>query len=391
MMDMIDHGLTMAEQEGLVVKHSNGPFETPEETEARQKAEKLAQLAEATGNSKTEEPKKKGLAALLDMVMDESKVETLGDGNWIVENVIAEGSIVVVAGQPGAGKTLLMTYMCREMSAAGCTVVYVNADTNNADAKRHWYDAKKHNYHLITPDMEGSVELAKKAVYEMADGTDDLTGYVIILDTLKKFVNNMNDKTSVKELFNMCRRLQGNGATVVLLAHTNKYLGDDGCPVFEGVGDVKSDTDDLLYLIPSPYKPDGSMTVSTKPDKQRKDFEAISFNVSPKPERIVTKLDAFEDTTVMVQRTALIEDRAEELAIIKQVIEEGRCKQAEIVEAVKTGYLGKDSEERTMAISRRVVTQLLNNLSNEPLQQFWVRRGMGNNIKMYATSENWQW
>jgi hypothetical protein len=58
-------------------------------------------------------------------------------------------------------------------------------------------------------------------------------------------------KEDAKAFYALCRKLTTLGATVILLAHTNKYNDAEGFPVYEGTGDVVSDSDDVFYLIPS--------------------------------------------------------------------------------------------------------------------------------------------
>ena len=81
---------------------------------------------------------------------------------------------------------------------------------------------------------------------EMRASEIDLRNQVIVVDTLKK-LGSLLSKDAVRELFTLLRALTQRGMTVVLLAHTNKYRSADNQSVFEGVGDVKSDSDDLIF------------------------------------------------------------------------------------------------------------------------------------------------
>jgi hypothetical protein len=76
-------------------------------------------------------------------------------------------------------------------------------------------------------------------------------------------------KGGTRGFFQLMRAMTQRGATVVLLGHTNKHRGPDGKLIFEGVGDVRNDVDELLYLESTPKAQDGTVTMTLKPDKVR--------------------------------------------------------------------------------------------------------------------------
>ena len=121
----------------------------------------------------------------------------------------------------------------------------------------------------------------------MAERKDDYSGIIFIFDTLKKMTDVINKKRS-KELYLLLRSLSAKGMTIILLAHTNKYNDTEGKPIYEGTGDLRSDVDEMIYFIPEKH-PDGSMTVSTDPDKKRGNFQPITFEIDP--DRNVTQTD----------------------------------------------------------------------------------------------------
>jgi hypothetical protein len=91
------------------------------------------------------------------------------------------------------------------------------------------------------------------------------------------------NKAKVAEFMAKMRSLTRNGATVILLAHTNKRPEIDGCYLFEGVGDVKNDCDNLFYLLPM-KNDDGSLTVTVDlgdNSKKKALLEPCSFIIQP--------------------------------------------------------------------------------------------------------------
>src|SRR5690606_31180754 len=119
-------------------------------------------------------------------------------------------------------------------------------------------------------------------------------------DTLKKIADVQN-KAHIKEVMKVFRRLTARGMTVILLAHTNKYKDEEGNPIFEGTGDLRADVDELIYLIPH-RNDDGSMYVTTKPDKVRGSFEEITFNISSTQEVSLSKDSQVIQEQIRVQQ-----------------------------------------------------------------------------------------
>ena len=159
-------------------------------------------------------------------------------------------------------------------------VYYVNADVSGVDAKRYYYQAKKYGFNLLLPDMKAGLSMMN-VVYNLEKMNKierDYSDTLFIFDTLKKMTDVIN-KTQSKSLYRTLRGLTAKGMTIILLAHTNKYKDSDDNYIFEGTGDLRSDVDELIYLIPQKHD-DGSLTVSTLPDKVRGDFKPITFEIS---------------------------------------------------------------------------------------------------------------
>ncbi len=81
----------------------------------------------------------------------------------------------------------------------------------------------------------------RKAMLVMIS-TDTAKDVVVVLDTLKKFVNTM-DKASSSDFAVVVRQFCLKGGTVIALAHANKKPGPDGKPVYSGTTDIVDDFD----------------------------------------------------------------------------------------------------------------------------------------------------
>ena len=165
-----------------------------------------------------------------------------------------------------------------QMAAAGLDVFYINADANPAQLKYQQVIADRAGFMVLAPDAkdEGGVAGIMDKLVELSKLDTSLTGMALIVDTVKKFVD-MLSKGELKKFLSLIRKLVAKGATVCLLAHTNKYLVD-GKLIYEGTADLRADIDNMIYLYSSLAEP-GVREVTTYPDKTRAMFEPISFRV----------------------------------------------------------------------------------------------------------------
>jgi len=278
----------------------------------------------------------------------QEEAEAFADPNFIIAGLIVQGQLHIIAAEPNGGKTTVFFYLAGEMVAKGFRVVYVHADVSAGDSKEFVEKAEKEGISLLLPDMKVGKSMADiVAKLENQNKTaSDLSGVVFIFDTLKKMADLIN-KSATKRIMSTLRGLTAKGATVICLAHTNKYPDKNGRPVFEGTGDVRSDADNLIYLIPDKHS-DGSMTVSVEPDKQRAALEKMSFKISP--EREVTRLDEYQD---IVGRKQAQNQKEKDQSVIEKVtvaIRAGKSKQSDIIKDCKANDL---SERQSRNVLKR--------------------------------------
>lgn len=220
------------------------------------------------------------MAWVNDFTMTQEEIDQIADPTWVYENLIIEGHIGAWVAEPNGGKTTIAEYVAGQISEE-YDVYYVNSDVSGTDSKWTYQKAVEGGYTLLLPDMR--VGLSMNGVVDhldqLANSGQLLTKQVWIFDTLKKMTDVINKKKA-KELYNNLRSMSAKGATIVLLAHTNKYKDKNGKPIYEGTGDLRADIDEMIYFIPLKC-PDGSMTVSTEPDKVRGSFEPLTFEITP--------------------------------------------------------------------------------------------------------------
>lgn len=222
-------------------------------------------------------------------------VSKLENEEFLRPNLIIRQHVVTIIAESGGGKTtFFFWHVAPELAKKGLIVYYIDADSPPSEHRAMKAIADEYGIKFLNPDanqgtsIEGLLFLLKR----IADSDADLTDTVFIFDTLKKFAD-LLQKSSVKEFYVLCRKLAAKGATIVLLAHANKYRDKEGNLVFEGVGDVKSDSDELIFFERRPNQ-DGGIDVTTVVDtgkgaKVRGIFKPISFKISP--DRKVTPYD----------------------------------------------------------------------------------------------------
>ena len=300
--------------------------------------------------------------------LSEKEVEEIAEAEFIIDGLIPKGQSTIICAEPNGGKTTIFFHLAGEMRKKGFDVIYVNADCSAIDAKPYSRQAKQMDIAHLVPDMKAgkSMEHVINDLRELNNEAHDLSNTVFIFDTLKKMADMIN-KSSIKNILGLFRSLTGKGATIISLAHANKYKGRDGQPIYEGTGDVRADVDNLIYLISEKHD-DRSMTVSAEPDKERAVLRSVSFKIDPN--RKVTLLSKYENINE------------------KRDANNQRDKDDNIITAICEA-IGKDSLNQTeivrycsaLDISRNSCLGVLNRYES----QLWITQAHSeNNAKKYV-------
>ncbi len=299
-----------------------------------------------------------------------SEAEAMSNSDFLFPNLIIRGHVGAYPAEPGAGKTTIFRKVAGEMAADGMQVFYVNADTSGGDAKEMVEHAQENNYTMLLPDLAGrSMDEIVSNLAMMNEIKADYSDMVFIFDTLKKMTDVIN-KSRSKELYKLFRGLSGKGMTIILLAHTNKYKDADGKPIYEGTGDLRSDVDELIYLIPK-KNDDGSMTVSTLPDKTRGKFEPITFEISA--DREVALQEKFIDVLTIRQMDAQREHDQVSIEAITESINNGSYKHVQIRDYCKANH----------NLGWRTVESALKRYSQMPNRLWRREKGFQHNAWVY--------
>lgn len=299
------------------------------------------------------------------------QAQSFAEPHWLTKYLVIAGHLSVVVAQSGTGKTTMLEHYAGSWAAQGYRVLFFNADISATDAKAAIARAEAAGYWLLLPEIAevsklpheaaDGMPLAIRRLQELLRAGHDLSDVVIILDTLKKCAS-PNDKNQIGPFLKLCRQLTGKGATVICLAHTLKYYNEQGLPVFEGVGDIRSDVDELIYLIPMD-RPEGGKLVSTHPDKTRGEFKPISFVLTDEREVIPTE---YQDLS--------------ELKKVEQSRLEDQIEIDEVVSFLQSGPKNQKEICKHLGISRRQARKLLHTYDGHD----WVsQRGFQHNELRY--------
>jgi len=273
------------------------PLWTPAENNAFAEVVKAGKEQEQYAAEVEEERKPSPLDRLSLLTVQKEYVAMIGNEEWIFKYLIIKNQIVVIIAKSGGGKTTIsFDFICAWIiEHHGVTVFYFDLDSPASDHARMLEKAQEigPRFHWINPLTHGKgpdelMEILKQFV-ELGERLDNV---VFFFDTMKKFINVL-DKNSVKPFFNLLRQLAALGATVVLLGHANKHRAIDGTLIFEGVGDIQSDADALIFFERM-EAPDGGQHVTTVVDpnkgaKVRGLYEQLTFHIAR--DRTVTLCD----------------------------------------------------------------------------------------------------
>lgn len=323
---------------------------------------------DSTSENKKSKP---DLSWVNDFTLTDEEADMIVAPQWVFKNLIIQGHMMVFPAPPNGGKTTIFNWIAGQI-AKDYKVFYVNADIAGTDAKSMREDSLQKGYTLLLPDMKAGLSMNDVVAHleDMNEKNSDYNNQVFIFDTLKKMTDVIN-KSSSKKLYKTLRGLSAKGMTIILLAHTNKYDDAEGKPIYEGTGDLRADVDELIYLIPK-KNDDGSLKVSTIPDKVRGTFEPMTFDISP--DRKVSLSNEFIDVVELEKLQKKFKKDEFAIQIITDAISSENFKQNEII---------KYCQDQKLGIGVNKIRKILDDYSYPPMQLWTCERAFKNNAKQY--------
>ncbi|KJS08438.1 MAG: hypothetical protein VR73_05495 [Gammaproteobacteria bacterium BRH_c0] len=295
-------------------------------------------------------------AAVDSFLVTDEHVKNIENQRFLFDNLIINQHIAVICAEPNAGKTTIMNWVCSQISET-TDIRYLNLDCSGSELRDYQSFAKQYGFEFINFDI---TETKEEDFFQALRDSPDLSGKLYIFDTMKKLVDPMR-KDQVKAFMKLLRTFCVKGASFVLLAHTNKHKTKEGLPVFEGVGDVRADCDEMIYLIPQDNA-DGSKTVTTAPDKTRGHFVPITFTISEDRSVSLTEyVDLLEESRQRADQSII--------STVLGAISAGQTTQGAILEACQQ-----------QGISTRQSRRVLEAYSKGAKHLWTVQRGKNNSL-----------
>ena len=311
-------------------------------------------------------PIKSALTELCELMeMTPERIEEIENAEFLYEKLIPKGLITVIAAPPNGGKTTIMMHIASTMAKNGLDVTYIDYDSSAIHIKEYFETITDKSGFKYWTELNGDID-SIQIVDKLLDACKKegmLSDCIFIFDTLKKFTNLMS-KQKVAEFMGKMRRLTQLGATVILLAHTNKRTESSGTYMFEGVGDVKNDCDNLFYFVPTENS-DKTITVSVdviNEAKKKAPIEPCTFMIHA--DRTVTILEK------SVSAEDLMSSRRDSgsIEVICQIIDNREINESELVNnAIERG------------ISRRLCKKILKSYDG-----YWKTRKGEKNATLYS-------
>ena len=175
----------------------------------------------------------------------------------VIPGMITTGTVTLVYAPSGAGKTVWILgnlfQSIRNNLIKGSDVIYFNEDDGAKGVLQKAKLGHKHDMTMVTlanspdPALRTTNDALRLLNSIREEGEAD--GKIVICDTLKKFAPVLN-KGDMREVLHVFREFAAAGGTVILLGHCNKHRSMDGRLIYEGVGDLKADVDNMFGLDP---------------------------------------------------------------------------------------------------------------------------------------------
>jgi archaellum biogenesis ATPase FlaH len=239
---------------------------------------------------------------------------------YLIDPLIPAGSLVMITGQPGSGKSTLVLQWCIEMAEAGNEVMYLDRDnpmfiaqqrierfggTTPANLAYWGLWSRDENGEPMEPPPPDS-DLYRDMILNMKNP-------VLVFDTFASFASgDENDNAVVGAIFKRLRYLTNLGATILIIHHTAK----DSKSEYRGASAMKGAVDAALLIEGSIVE--GKLTrIEVKTYKTRLgDGKPVVYGVNA--EGIPTReTETVQDAirSLLVRNPGLSKDKFEKIAV----------------------------------------------------------------------------
>lgn len=287
------------------------------------------------------------------------------------------GQATVEFAQANTGKTLINLYLLIEAIKDGrvdpAKVFYINMDDNSSGLLIKCRLAQEYGFSMLADGHQGFQAKAFRAAMITMIESDSAKGVVVILDTLKKFVNTM-DKVSSSGFAAVVRQFCLKGGTVIALAHTNKNPGQNGKPVYSGTTDIVDDFDCAYTLATVQHDPDlGRKLVEFENIKRRGNVAlnvAYSYASGPETSYDELVLSVHEVDPLQLNPIKAAAEAQSDAKIIAAVV-------ASIHEGVTTKMKLTDAVSKKLTVSKRDALKVIEKYTGTDVQNHRWKYAVG--------------
>lgn|GEM_PF-569972 len=293
-----------------------------------------------------------------------------GEEVCILGKIALSGQMTVFYASPNTGKTLLTLSLLidgiQQKKVDSAKIYYLNMDDTSRGLVTKLHIAEEYGFHMLAEGHHGFQASKFLTIVKSLIENDQAQGVVIILDTLKKFVDLMNKGESSKFTAIM-RGFVLKGGTVIALAHTNKNKGDNRRSIYAGTSDFVDDSD-CAYIMDATPSESGETFVEFRNIKRRGNVvesAAYSYNSGSQIsyiERLLTVLPQDVNQIASLRKAEEIRNDAEVISAVSVCIQEGIVSKMKLAEEV-----AKRAE-----ISKRSALKMIEKYAGEdPVEHKW--------------------
>ena len=330
--------------------------------------------------------------------------ERLANEREVISGMITTGTVTLVYAPSGAGKTVWilgsLLQSIRNNMIRGSDVIYFNEDDGARGVLQKAKMGQKHGMSMVTlaNSQDPSLRTAQDALHMLnmirMEGQAD--GKIVICDTLKKFAPVLN-KGDMRDILHVFRQFAAAGGTGILLGHCNKHRSLGGRLIYEGVGDLKADVDNMFGLDPlnNKYADHQELLVINEKDRSQVSFkggfryrqtgESVGYEESVDSVEFLDEDDIDElkkKQTAQINVGKAFNKYEDEVLFLESVMSKG----GEFSQTTLFQML-RDEDLNPNECSKKTLRNCMDLLRGNMLK---LRRNPGNNAKNYRwVGENW--
>jgi hypothetical protein len=306
----------------------------------------------------------------------------------ILGNIALQGQATVLYAAPNTGKTLITLNLIIQSIERNIinpnNLYYLNMDDSGAGIVTKGRLAEAYGFHLLADGHKGFQANIFVNLMQGMIAKNTANGVIVVLDTLKKFTDLM-DKKSSSTFASLVRQFVMKGGTVIALAHTNKNPGKNGKAVYAGTTDIRDDFD-CAYTVEAISNEDEQKVVEFTNIKRRGNVaDTVTYRYSTAKDMLYEELLASvrlvvgEDIDDLKHAEKLKED-APVIEAIKASINEG---------IILKMNLAEEAKKRASVSKNRALDVIESYTGNDTSRHLWSMtvgdRG-GNNYSLLAIS-----